>query len=73
MSKRSKTVNIENVEKLWADPRHQTLCEVLHLLDGNKLLIGGSWEYAPIQPKDYLPVLAKVNKALNDLVVEYKV
>lgn len=60
-----------NIEKYQADPRFQLLVDMDRLLTGDRIWGGMDWSYNPIHPFKYLPMLDRVQKALDDLKQEY--
>lgn len=59
------------LEELWADPRFQLLIDINKVLEGNRIWGGMSWHYNPIHPFMYLPLIERVDKALDDVQQEY--
>jgi hypothetical protein len=61
-----------DLKKLYADPRHAILVEVLRVLDGQRVWGGQEFTYGPIHPHAYRPLAAKVQAEFDKMVNEYE-
>ena len=64
---------MDNLTKLYNDPRHAILAEMSKLLDSSRIWGGQEWVYHPIHPVKYLPLREKIKIELDRLASEYGV
>lgn len=63
----------DKVRQMQEDPRHELYRDLIKLFQSQRIWGGMEWSYIPIHPTFYRPVADKVQKAMNDLYIEYRI